>query len=269
MQVIIYIFLKRLIKGMMLMFYTWNWTSWKKGISLIFLVGLFIFSTYFSSSYIFNPVNDVKQTEAITKSLNDDQKIALTFNVSWGDDVIIQILDILKEKKVKATFFINGEWALRNEEIAKLIISENHEVGLLGFYNEPYENKSKRAIETDITNGVETLNKLKYDPVTYVRPPENRFNETVVKHIHSLGYRTVFWSLFANVNRFDSIDKTSDYITSRLSSGDIILFLADDNLTNTSKVLSRIIDQKLDEGFEFVSVTELLSPADIEIKPIE
>lgn len=258
-----------MFKGMVPMFYTFNWTSWKKGMSVIFLLILFIVSSYYSSIYIFSPVQQSERADAITKSLNGEQQISLTFNVAWGDDVIIQILDVLKDEKVKATFFINGEWALRNKEIAELIISENHEVGLLGFYNEPYESKSVKAIEEDIKNGVDTLKRFKYEPVTYVRPPENKYNEEVVQHIRSLGYRTVFWSLFGNVNRFDQTEETSQYLADQLSSGDIILFLADDHLTNTKDVLTQLIHLKKEDGYQFVTLTELLSPADIEIEPID
>lgn len=251
------------------MFYTIKWTSWKKRFSFLFLIALFFISTHFSSTYIFSSVNQAQHAGAITKSLSDDKLIALTFNVSWGDDMIMQILDILKEQNIKATFFINGEWALRNEEIAELIISENHEVGLLGFLNESYENKSNKEIEEDISNGVEVLKKLDYDPVIFVRPPENKYNESVVKFIHSLGYQTVFWSLYANVNKYDSVEKTGQHYADQLSSGDITLFLADDHLKNTPEVLTRIINEKKDQGYDFVTITELLSPADIEIDRID
>ncbi|GEL78784.1 polysaccharide deacetylase family protein [Tenuibacillus multivorans] len=251
------------------MFFVYNWTSWKKWMVLA-LLGIVVYISYhLSSTYVFQPNASAQQTGAITKSLKDEQEIAITVNVAWGDDVIVEILDVLKQKNIKATFFINGEWALRNEEIAKLIIEENHEVGLLGFYNDPYEDRTQNKITEDIEHGEETLKKLEYEPLTLVRPPENKYNKSVVQHINELGYRTIFWSHFASIEPDSDPNQKSEELANSLSNGDIILFKAEDNLTAVPEVISRVIDQKQSEGFNFTTVTELLSPAKIKLNPIE
>ncbi|TFB14667.1 hypothetical protein E3U55_12755 [Filobacillus milosensis] len=251
------------------MFYVLNWTSWKKWIFFI-LVGFVVYLSFqLSSVYVFQPGSNAQQTGGITKSLKDEKEIALTVNVAWGDDVIVEVLEVLKGKKVKATFFINGEWALRNEDIAELIIEENHEVGLLGFYSDPYEKLDLEQITEDIQNGERTLKKLNYEPLTLVRPPENKYNQNVVQHINSLGYRTVFWSVFAGIDQKTDVNQKSKDLADQLSNGDIILFQAQDDLTATSETISQLIDQKRNEGYKFTTVSELLSPARIKLTPIE
>ncbi|WP_054753801.1 polysaccharide deacetylase family protein [Piscibacillus salipiscarius] len=123
-----------------------NWTSWKKWVFIGLLIGIVYFSYQLSSIYVLEPQSQVQYAGGISKAVKDEKEVALTVNVSWGDDVIIDILDVLREEKVKATFFINGEWALRNEEVAKLIIEENHEVGLLGFMMNLTETYLKRRL---------------------------------------------------------------------------------------------------------------------------
>ncbi|MGP4073880.1 polysaccharide deacetylase family protein [Piscibacillus sp. B03] len=250
------------------MFFVLNWTSWKKWIFIGLLTGIVYLSYQLSSVYVFEPQSKVQHTGGISKAIKDEEEIAITVNISWGDDVIIDILEVLKEEKVKATFFINGEWALRNEEIAKLIIEENHEVGLLGFYRDHYIGLTNDEITEDIKNGESTLKRLKYEPLTLVRPPENRYNRSVVEHINNLGYRTVFWSHFANIRQSTDHEQKARELSEQLSKGDIILFNAQDNLTPTPKVIQQLIKSKKEEGYKFVTVTELLSPAKIKLNPI-
>lgn len=175
------------------MFYTFNWTSWKKWVAVLSLLLLFAITIQLSNDYIFeNVTQDQTVNEgAITKSLKEE-KIALTFNVPWGDDIIVDVMNVLDEKQVKATFFVNGEWALRNEELAEWIVEENHELGLLGFSDKSYEGRSLDYIKEDIERGETVLKNLDYEPLQYVRVPENKYSELVTEQIHKLGYRTVF-----------------------------------------------------------------------------
>ncbi|RPF50047.1 polysaccharide deacetylase family protein [Aquisalibacillus elongatus] len=250
------------------MFFALNWTRWKKWM-FIGLAGVIIYlSFHLSSSYVLNPNVEGQASGGIIKSLKDEKEISITINVAWGDDVIIDILEVLKEEKVKATFFVNGEWALRNEEIAKLIIEENHEVGLLGFYQDHYEDLTFDEITEDIKNGESTLERLNYEPLTLVRPPENKYNESVVNHINDLGYRTVFWSHFANIKQSTDPKQKGGNISNQMSNGDIILFKAQDNLTATPEVIKHLIEQKRQDGYKFVTITELLSPAKIKLNPL-
>ncbi|MDV2582604.1 polysaccharide deacetylase family protein [Alkalibacillus haloalkaliphilus] len=252
------------------MFFALNWTSWKKWMLAVILILLTITSVHFSTTYVLNVGSpDATPSGAITKSLKGEPEIALTFNVKWGDDVIIDILDVLQQQDVQATFFINGEWALRNEDLAELIIEENHEVGLLGFYDDPYKEKSATYIEEDIENGTTVLTNLGYEPLTYVRPPENEYDQFVIDTIQQLGYESVFWSIYANVKHNSEAEEVSQHLSDQVDEGDIMLFFAQDNLTVTPDVIENLIENKKEEGYQFLTVTELLSPANVDITPLD
>jgi len=64
------------------------------------------------------------------------EMIALMINVSWGEEHIPEILNILNEKKVKATFFIEGKWAKENINLVKMIDEQGHTIGNHA-YNHP------------------------------------------------------------------------------------------------------------------------------------
>src|SRR5690625_4105669 len=61
------------------------------------------------------------QETALTKGNENEDRIALTFNISWGEEKIFDILNVLDEHKVRATFFVSGEWAERHPQIMEEI----------------------------------------------------------------------------------------------------------------------------------------------------
>ena len=63
------------------------------------------------------------------KAINNDDKIYLTFDQGYENGYTEKILDVLKEKKVKATFFLLQDYAKKNPELVKRMIDEGHIVG--------------------------------------------------------------------------------------------------------------------------------------------
>ncbi|MFO7312451.1 MAG: polysaccharide deacetylase family protein, partial [Bacillota bacterium] len=62
----------------------------------------------------------------------DQPLVALTFDISWGRQTAGPVLDILKEKGVRATFFLTGFWAKKQRDIAQRIVADGHEVASHG-----------------------------------------------------------------------------------------------------------------------------------------
>ena len=59
----------------------------------------------------------------------DKKQIALTFDTAWGNEDIPQILKILKQENVKATFFVVGNFIRDNGDLIKEMVQEGHIVG--------------------------------------------------------------------------------------------------------------------------------------------
>ena len=62
------------------------------------------------------------------------ERAALQFAVSWNAAAIPDILDILKDKSVKATFAVSGEWAENNPALLMRMAAEGHEIASMGYY---------------------------------------------------------------------------------------------------------------------------------------
>ncbi len=126
---------------------------------------------------------------------NPDKKyIYLTFDMGYEAGYTEKILDILKENKVQAIFFITAHYLNTQEDLVKRMIEEGHIVG-----NHTVNHKSLTSLSDDeIKDEIMKLHTALYDKfnyeMTYFRPPKGEFSERVLNTVTNLGYTTVLWS---------------------------------------------------------------------------
>ena len=83
--------------------------------------------------------------KALYKSEANSNKIALTFNIDWGYEKAVPIIDFLEEQGIKnVTFFISGAWAERNPNIVKRLIENEYDIGSLGYERKNYANLDEK-----------------------------------------------------------------------------------------------------------------------------
>src|SRR5699024_10866938 len=87
---------------------------------------------------------------SILQGSEKQPKTALTFNVSWGNEVIYDILSTLKKDNIRATFFISGEWAERHQHIIDLMKEDKHEIAFNGNRYTNYLNDDAEEMKRDI-----------------------------------------------------------------------------------------------------------------------
>ncbi|NNU97907.1 polysaccharide deacetylase family protein, partial [Anoxybacillus sp. EFIL] len=122
-------------------------------------------------------------------------QVALTFDISWGDENAEQILDVLKQHGIKnATFFLSASWAERHPSVVKRIKEDGHEIGSMGYQFVNYTELESSKIRQDLMMAKKVFDTLGVKNVELLRPPGGNFNKTVLKIAHSLGYTVVHWS---------------------------------------------------------------------------
>lgn len=185
----------------------------------------------------------------------EDNSISLTFNCAWGGEDIESILQSLDKHKVKATFFIVGEWAEKYPEQVKAIASEGHELGGHSYDHKDYQALSKEEIKNDIYKTAKAVEDACGISINLIRVPSGSYNSDVISAIEEEGYIAVQWS----VDSIDYGDSDCEGIyaraTSKTQTGDIILMHT--GTKNTALVLPRILDS-LSGNFEFLTVSELM-----------
>ena len=126
---------------------------------------------------------------------NSDANVSITFDCAWGAKDIPIILNILKEKDVKATFFVVGEWARRNPEETKMIVEQGHD---LANHSENHFKMSvlgKEKIRSEIIDCGKVIEKITGEKTDLFRAPYGDYNDTVLTVARQEGYYTIQWSV--------------------------------------------------------------------------
>ncbi|KAB3536952.1 polysaccharide deacetylase family protein [Alkaliphilus pronyensis] len=196
-------------------------------------------------------------TKPIDKGVNLDY-IAFTCNVDWGNEVIPEMLKILKEKQVKITFFVTGRWVKEFPDLFMSIVEEGHEIGSHGYYHLDYSTLSLNKNEEEILNAEKEIMKYTEEKPKYFAPPSGAYNTNTLIAAEKHNYKTILWTI-------DTIDwrkgSTSDVIYKRVMDkenhkGAIVLMHP---MQETAKVLPRLIDALREKGLEIGTVSNILN----------
>ncbi|TLS35550.1 polysaccharide deacetylase family sporulation protein PdaB [Pseudalkalibacillus caeni] len=207
---------------------------------------------------------------AVDKVRTKDKKVALTFDISWGESRAIPILEVLKQKNVKnTTFFLSGAWAERHPDTVETIIENGHELASMGYRYKNYTEMEDEEIRKDIVRAQEAIEKISDEVPTLLRPPNGNFDKRVLNISGRLKQTVVHWSLDSEDWQNPGTDKIIENVTENVRRGDIILLHASDSAKQTAAALPVIIDKLKDDGYTFVSVTELIADTKAKSKEVK
>ncbi|MBO8172804.1 MAG: polysaccharide deacetylase family sporulation protein PdaB [Bacillaceae bacterium] len=237
--------------------------SAKKLKQYIVIVAAFLFAigvTYAEKDNITVFSTIAKEPAAIYKVNTNEKVIALTFDISWGNNRAEPILDILEEKNVKAaTFFISAQWAEDHPKIAKRIAESGFEIGSHGYDHVYYSRLSDEEIKNQITKSHRIISDITGKKPRYIRPPNGDFDKRVLRIADSLGYKVIQWDTDSKDWENPGVNQIVQNVLSHAHPGDIVLLHASDSIKQTHLALPTIIDQLRKKGYKFVTVSELLS----------
>jgi peptidoglycan-N-acetylmuramic acid deacetylase len=188
------------------------------------------------------------------------KNIYLTFDNGYENGYTAKILDVLKEKKVPAAFFVTGHYVKDQPELIKRMVAEGHIVGNHSWSHPDMTQISDQQIRDELTKVSEEIARLTPQKHTvYLRPPRGIFSERTLAVSKQLGYTNVFWSLA--YKDWDTKQQRGgqyayDNVMSQLHPGAVILLhsVSRDN----AEALPRIIDDARKKGYEFRSLDELV-----------
>ncbi|MFC0559031.1 polysaccharide deacetylase family sporulation protein PdaB [Halalkalibacter alkalisediminis] len=208
--------------------------------------------------------------QAFYKAETDDKQIALTFNISWGENRIGPILDILDQKEVDhANFFISASWAERYPDLVQEIKDRGHTIGSHGYQYKDYTSWDTEKIRRDINQSSQVLAELTGERPTLLRPPNGSFDKNVLQVADSQGFSIIHWSINSKDYQNPGVDAIVEEVVPSTNSGDIILFHASDSVKQTHKALPIIIDQLRGKGFNFTTVEDLMASTKAENEEIK
>lgn len=188
----------------------------------------------------------------------EGNQVAITFDDGPHATNTPRLLDILKQKGVRATFFVVGQNAAEYPEILKRIVAEGHELANHSFSHPVLASLSEGALREQLDKTHQAVLKATGVTMKLMRPPYGALNNPQRAWVHAhFGYRVILWDVDPLDWKVRDAAKVEQAIVSRAHAGSIIL--AHDIHKTTVDAVPETLDQLLQKGLKFVTVSELIA----------
>lgn len=219
---------------------------------------ILIFAMLISLTYI-GQTTSVFNSNSYSPYYNGNKgknNISLMFNVYMGTEFIDDILDKLDKGNAKATFFVGGSWAIKNNDIVLKIYNQGHEIANHGYWHKDHKLLSAQKNKEEIYLTHQVIKNIINYEMTLFAPPSGSFGDNTLKIAQELGYKTIMWTK----DTIDWRDKDTNLIYSRAiknpKNGDLILMHPTEC---TVKALFDIISFYNNQGYKLTTVSENIS----------
>jgi peptidoglycan-N-acetylglucosamine deacetylase len=190
---------------------------------------------------------------------NKEKVIALTIDDGPWPKTTTEMLDILKQNDVKATFFWVGSALQENPEIAKRVVAEGHAIGNHTWHHW-YRNMDEATAKSEIERTNDLIYKTTGVKTSFFRPPGGYLNNGLAAYAKSQKNSVVMWSVTSADT--DPRAKYQVFVKNVLRDakpGAIVLMHdGGGNRERTVKALPEIISGLKRQGYRFVTVPQLL-----------
>lgn len=192
-------------------------------------------------------------------SVTTDQPVlAMTFDDGPHPSLTPKLLDLLKERNIKCTFFVIGQNAARYPDIMRRIVAEGHEIANHTYTHCSLTSRSDAQIRTELQKSEEAIVRITGVRPRLIRPPYGATNKRIEQWIYNdFGYSTILWSVDPQDWRRPGVS----VVTSRLVNGAHkgAIMLAHDIHPPTITAMPAMFDQLLAKGYRFVTVSQLMN----------
>jgi len=200
------------------------------------------------------PVSRVERKAYYRGSSRDG--VSLMFNVYESAETVLEILSVLQEYGVRATFFIGGCWADDNTRCVREIAAAGHEIASHGYFHRDHGSMDYDENYREIHNSVAFLTQVTGKAVTLFAPPSGSYCDDTLRAAEALSLKTVMWSK----DTIDWRDEDAALVFSRatkdVSGGDLILMHPK---PHTLKALPEILTYYREHSLRVISVGENLA----------
>ena len=163
------------------------------------------------------------------------------------------LLDGLKERDVKATFFVLGKHVEEYPELVQRMSEEGHLIGNHTYSHMQLNQRNSEAFKEELIKTSDLIENLTGQEVQYVRPPYGTWNKSFEEELNMF---PVLW----NIDPLDWSSRNVSNIVQKVKAKakeNSIILMHDEYKTTVTASL-QIIDELKEEGYEFVTVEELL-----------
>ncbi|WP_228055796.1 polysaccharide deacetylase family protein [Lusitaniella coriacea] len=183
--------------------------------------------------------------------------IALTFDDGPWPGTTNDILYILKKNNIKATFFFLGRNVQNFPELAKIVVNHGH-VLANHTWSHPYRQHSEAAAASEINRTTEIIYKLTGAKSVLFRPPGGYLTNGLATYAAKQNQSVVMWSADSQDYRTSSANMVRNVLRDASPGGIVLMHDGGGDRRKTVNALPVIIDKLKAQGYEFVTVPELM-----------
>lgn len=198
----------------------------------------------------------------------NDKVVALTFDDGPHPDNTPKLLDVLEDNDVPATFFMVGENAASYPDIVKRAYEQGCEIGTHSWDHSSNDLKwSHEEVMDQITRANDAIQEATGLRTIIDRPPEGAINAEVADNI---GRAQILWDV--DPNDWKPENRDPDIVYDNIINGGEIhdgsIVLSHDIRSTTVDAMDRVIKELKDQGYKFVTVTQMIQIADLRGKDV-
>jgi peptidoglycan/xylan/chitin deacetylase (PgdA/CDA1 family) len=230
--------------------------------SMLLLAGVFAYP-WSGMSYI-EHWREMRSGRIYYSAKTKDKVVALTFDDGPDPRYTGQVLNILKEHKVRATFFVCGKMLKANPELAKRILAEGHALGNHTDTHPHLERMGNPGARLELETCESQIEAITGQRTYMFRPPRGLWNSAVFDDARRSGYSIILWSLAFDRQAVKDSSVLRRRVVRLAKAGDIILM--HDGSTDPQADIRKPTVRELDamitgleqRGFSFSTVPDLL-----------
>ncbi len=223
-----------------------------------------LFVLFFLNRYVYHGFG--LHPQVFRRGHPDLDYIAITFDDGPHPRWTAEILDVLEDRDVRATFFVVGKHVDRYPEILRRILQEGHEVGSHTYYHTNLLNAGEATALRELALTEAALERAADFSPRLFRPPRGLYSSTVLEAVHGQGYTVALWSVSSTDWMGTSASRMVRLLGSKAQGGDVLLFHDSGDFftaegadrSNTVQALGPLIDALRERGYSFVTIGELM-----------
>ena len=219
------------------------------------LLALTIISTV-TISHIGVKVSNTTRKLPIYSVETNEKKIAITFDAAWSAEDTDELIEILKNHNAKATVFAVGDWVEKNPDAVKKFHKYGHEMANHSDTHAAFSKISREEIKQEILDCNKKIEEITGAQPKLVRAPSGDYDNKSIEVADSLGMKTIQWDCDSLDWKLLSVDEMYNRVVNKVQNGSIVLF--HNGVENTPEALDKIFTKLQKDGYEFVTVSELI-----------
>jgi peptidoglycan-N-acetylglucosamine deacetylase len=206
----------------------------------------------------------------VDRGTNGRLEVALTFDAGADTGYAAEILDLLREEGIKASFGMTGVWAEANPDLVRRMVAEGHQL-----INHTWDHSSltgantqlpplspeqvtqqladTEAVVRDLTGG--------YEMRPYFRPPYGDYDAASLEYLYDNGYsQTIWWTCDSRGWAGWGAQEIIDYCTTNITEDEILLLHVGAAAVGDFEALPGLIRFFRESGYDFVTIEQMLQP---------